>query len=73
METSLRVLGEEHPDTLTSMANLAHTYKAQDRTYKVIELIKEVIELGSKVIEANHPHIIASINSCESWVAMSFF
>lgn len=25
METSERVLGEEHPDTLTSMANLAHT------------------------------------------------
>jgi len=24
METSARVLGEEHPSTLTSMANLAH-------------------------------------------------
>lgn len=70
METSLRVLGEEHPSTLTSMGNLAHTYKAQDRTHKAIELIKEVIELRSKVIGANHPHIIASINSCESWVAM---
>jgi len=26
METGKRVLGEEHPSTLTSMANLASTY-----------------------------------------------
>ena len=25
METSLRVLGQKHPDTLTSMSNLAST------------------------------------------------
>jgi hypothetical protein len=31
METSSRVLGEEHPDTLTSMANLASTIKDQGR------------------------------------------
>jgi hypothetical protein len=29
METSLRVLGEEHPDTLTTVANLASTYRNQ--------------------------------------------
>jgi hypothetical protein len=28
IETSLRVLREEHLDTLTSMANLAHTWKS---------------------------------------------
>ncbi|OCK76768.1 hypothetical protein K432DRAFT_265065, partial [Lepidopterella palustris CBS 459.81] len=28
MEMSSRVLGEEHPDTLTSMAHLAHTWKS---------------------------------------------
>jgi hypothetical protein len=26
MQTSLKVLGEEHPSTLTSMGNLASTY-----------------------------------------------
>ncbi len=29
VETSTRVLGEEHPDTLTSMNNLAATYRSQ--------------------------------------------
>jgi len=28
METRKRVLGAEHPFTLTSMANLAHTWKS---------------------------------------------
>jgi len=29
METGKRVLGKEHPDTLTSIANLALTYQNQ--------------------------------------------
>jgi hypothetical protein len=31
METRNRVLGDEHPDTLTSMNNLAFTMKEQER------------------------------------------
>jgi hypothetical protein len=31
IETTKRVLGDEHPDTLTSMANLAATYRNQGR------------------------------------------
>jgi hypothetical protein len=35
IETSERVLGEEHPDTLTSMANLVLTYKNQGQWKEV--------------------------------------
>ena len=31
MKTRKRVLGEEHPDTLASMGNLASTYQNQGR------------------------------------------
>ena len=31
METSKKKLGVDHPDTLTSMANLASTYRNQGR------------------------------------------
>ena len=31
MELRKRLLGAEHPDTLTSMANLAETYRQQGR------------------------------------------
>jgi Tetratricopeptide repeat len=38
METRKRVLGKEHPDTLTSMANLASTYGNQGRWKEAEEL-----------------------------------
>ena len=38
IETSLRVLGEEDPDTLTSMANLVSTYSNQGRWKEAEEL-----------------------------------
>ena len=36
-ETRKRVLLEENPDTLTSMDNLTHTHKAEDRNNKAVE------------------------------------
>jgi hypothetical protein len=41
METRKRVLGAEHPDTLTSMNNLAFTQKGFSRDAEAITLIKE--------------------------------
>jgi hypothetical protein len=38
MKTRKRVLGQEHPDTLTSMANLASTYRNQGRWKEAEEL-----------------------------------
>jgi hypothetical protein len=36
-----RVLGEEHPDTLTSMNNLAFTWKSYGRDHDALRLMKE--------------------------------
>ena len=44
METRKRVLGQEHPDTLTSMANLASTYRSQGRWKEAEELEVQVME-----------------------------
>ncbi len=38
METRKRVLGAEHPDTLTSKVNLASTYRNQGRWTQAEEL-----------------------------------
>ncbi|KIV99022.1 uncharacterized protein PV09_09249 [Verruconis gallopava] len=48
-DTSLRVLGEEHPDTLTSMANLASTYRNQGRWKEAEELQAKELEACSRV------------------------
>ncbi|KAF2842563.1 hypothetical protein M501DRAFT_1022519 [Patellaria atrata CBS 101060] len=47
-----RVLGEEHPDTLTSMANLASTYRNQGRWKEAEKLDVEVMETRKRVLEA---------------------
>lgn len=45
METSKRVLGEEHPDTLTTMNSLASTWKEMGRDSEVIKLMEECVQL----------------------------
>jgi len=43
VETRKRVLGAEHPDTLTTMNNLAWTWKCQGRDIEVVEFMSNVI------------------------------
>ena len=68
METRKRVLGEEHLDTLTSMNNLAYTYKLMDRDDQAIKLINIVVNLRTKRIRANHPYILSSVDSLKAWL-----
>jgi hypothetical protein len=63
-----RVLGEEHPDTLTSMGNLADTYRHQGRWKEAEELALQVLEKQTKVLGHSHPDTLATA----SWVARSF-
>jgi hypothetical protein len=55
MEMSKRVLGDEHPDTLTSMGNLALTYSNQGRWKEAEELEVQVIETRKRVLGDEHP------------------
>ena len=61
METRKRVLGQEHPDTLTSMANLASTYCDQERWKEAEELQVQVMETGNKVLCKEHPSTLTSV------------
>ncbi|KIM93232.1 hypothetical protein OIDMADRAFT_75421, partial [Oidiodendron maius Zn] len=63
METRKRVVGTEHPDTLTSMANLASTYKSQGRSKEAEELIVQVMETMKRVLGAEHPDTLTSMNN----------
>ncbi|KAF6824564.1 protein kinase domain-containing protein [Colletotrichum plurivorum] len=67
MKTRKRLYGEEHPDTLVSMANLASTYRKRGRREKAEstgvraneddERMKEAIHLLQHVIEAGEKSI----------------
>ncbi|KAI9887237.1 MAG: hypothetical protein M1823_000907 [Watsoniomyces obsoletus] len=55
METRQRVSGQEHPDTLASMTNLASTYGNQGRWQEAEELEVQVMETRQRVLGREHP------------------
>ncbi|KAK7419112.1 hypothetical protein QQZ08_010982 [Neonectria magnoliae] len=61
IEMRKRVLGEEHPDTLTSMANLASTYSNQGRWKEAEALFVRVMETRKRVLGEEHPNTLISM------------
>ena len=60
LDISRRVLGAEHPDTLTSMNNLAATLRAQGDLAGARGLQEQVLDLSRRVLGAEHPHTSVS-------------
>ncbi len=60
------VLGKEHPDTLTSMANLASTYWNQGRWKEAEELNAQVMETRKRVLGTQHPNTLISMANLAS-------
>ncbi|ENH75855.1 Nephrocystin-3 [Fusarium oxysporum f. sp. cubense race 1] len=57
------VLGEKHPDTISSMASLAATYHAQGRYDEAERIDQEVLNLRREVLGESHPDTIGSMAS----------
>ena len=66
METRKRVLGEEHPSTLTSITNLTSTYRNQGRWKKAEELEVQVMETRKRVLGEEHPSTLTSVANLAS-------
>ncbi len=56
-------LGEEHPDTLTSMNNLALLFRCQGKYEAAEPLYKETLQLRKKVLGEEHPRTLTSMNN----------
>ncbi|KAG9229325.1 hypothetical protein BJ875DRAFT_508003 [Amylocarpus encephaloides] len=67
METRSRVLGQEHPDTLTSMANLAFTWNNNERRLEALGLLKECVQLQTRILGAYHPDTMSSQETLIIW------
>ena len=63
METRKRVLGEEHPDTLNSMANLAATYSNQGRWTEAEKIQVQVMEARRRVLGEEYLSTLTSMNN----------
>jgi hypothetical protein len=66
IKTRKRVLGEEHLDTLTSIANLASTFWNQGRWKEAKELFVQVIETSLRVLGKEHLDTLTSIANLAS-------
>ncbi|KAK7416538.1 hypothetical protein QQX98_005142 [Neonectria punicea] len=63
VKTWKRVLGEEHPSTLSSMNNLVLTFWNQGRWKEAEELEVRVMEIRKRVLGEEHPYTLASMNN----------
>lgn len=59
IETSKRVLGAEHPDTLTSTANLASTYKEQGRLVTATIILRKTIDLAIRAYDPYYRDLLS--------------
>ena len=67
METSKTKLGVDHPDTLTSMANLAFTWESTGQHTKAINLLRTCVVKQRRVLGPTHPDTIFNDNTLLEW------
>lgn len=67
MEMRKRVLGSEHPFTLTSMATLAITWERKDRDSEATKPREEYVQLRTRVLGIDHPDTIYSSKVLIGW------
>jgi tetratricopeptide repeat protein len=66
METRMRVLGPKHPDTLSSMQNLARIYLSQGQWSGAEKLFVQVMQTGKTVLGPEHPDTLTSMANLAS-------
>ena len=63
LRLSKETLGPEHPNTLSSMNNLANGYQHAGRLGEALPLLEEVVRLEKEKLGPEHSHTLLSMNS----------
>jgi hypothetical protein len=58
-----RTLGEEHPDTLLSMHNLANRYSDAGRRQEALQLTETVVAARKRTLGEEHPDTLLSMQN----------
>ena len=59
----IRILGEEHPDTISAMNNLANTLGDQGQLDEAAKMSKEVLEKRRRILGDEHSFTITAMNN----------
>jgi CHAT domain-containing protein/Tfp pilus assembly protein PilF len=62
LETRERLLGPEHPDTATSVFDLADTYDSQSKYTRAEPLYQQALTIREKTLEPDHPRTAECLN-----------
>ena len=62
LEKRTEILGENHPDTISAMNNLATTLNDLGKYEESLELKKQVLEKRTEILGENHPDTIGAVN-----------
>ena len=63
MDMRKKLLGAEHPNTLSSMANLASTYWNQGKWNEAEQLEIQVMDMRKKLLGLDHPDTLTSMEN----------
>jgi hypothetical protein len=67
IEMNKTKLGEDHPDTLTSMANLAFTWKSSAHDAKAINLLSDCLIKQKQRPGLDHPSTLSHSETLLKW------
>ena len=66
METGRRVLGDDHPNTLVFIKNLASLAEDQGKLTEAESLFREVVDTARRVLGSEHPKTLSYIRKLNS-------
>ncbi|MEZ2319061.1 MAG: tetratricopeptide repeat protein [Microcoleus sp.] len=58
-----KVLGNEHPDVVTSLNNLAVLYESQGRYSEAEPLLRQALEMNKRLLGNEHPEVATSLHN----------
>jgi lipopolysaccharide biosynthesis regulator YciM len=58
-----RILGEDHPDTLSSLNNLADLFRSKGEYDRALPLYEECLAKRKRVLGEDHPDTLSSLNN----------
>ncbi|MFE3097385.1 tetratricopeptide repeat protein [Streptomyces sp. NPDC059248] len=65
--TSERILGPEHPDTLTTRNNLAHSYWQDGRTQDATRIEEQLLTDHQRILGPEHPDTVGARAALAQW------
>jgi hypothetical protein len=61
MDKRKKLLGADHPNTLRSMTNQAHTYHSQGKWNEAEQLQVQIMDMRKKLLSADHPDTLRTM------------